>query len=342
MAKKLFAGLDPADPLDELSRPAQQRILHAYSEYQLFRKRTLESLRIRFESTQSCASLEEYLAIGENGMQVYKARLEEARPFLRVVCDEFVAAGFPFVRVWDTMQVWLRIVQRETGLGELEMNILREEIRIALEQRYTPAGPPGSLEYYSGRLRARIDAELKLVWRRLMVSLAMHWQLTQKSLSVEEYFATRQVAIELQEQRLEGARAVFRAFCDECSTFGVPFVPAWDAAQREFHVAQRDLKLSDAQLEILIGEMRIEYERRLAPKPTGRHKGATVDGNKLRSYRSTLSLTQAEFADKCGVSEKTIKRGEAGGAWSEIAFSRVAEAIATLTGNELNPADLKK
>jgi len=75
------------------------------------------------------------------------------------------------------------------------------------------------------------------------------------------------------------------------------------------------------------------------PVRLGRKKGQQVNAAKLRELRGTLS--QPEFAEKCGVSVDTIQRGEAGGRWSANTFPVVADTASMLLGCRIRPEDLK-
>lgn len=74
----------------------------------------------------------------------------------------------------------------------------------------------------------------------------------------------------------------------------------------------------------------------------GRPAGKPVDAEKLRAYRGVLGLSQEELADKAGVSQDSIRRGEAGERWDERTFVAVALTISLLTGDCVRPKDLRK
>ena len=79
---------------------------------------------------------------------------------------------------------------------------------------------------------------------------------------------------------------------------------------------------------------------RAARGRSGRPKGTTVDGTKLRKLRGSFS--QADFAAKCDppLSEDTIQRGEGGARWPEGTFKAVVKGLTDM-GVKVTSEDLK-
>ena len=75
-------------------------------------------------------------------------------------------------------------------------------------------------------------------------------------------------------------------------------------------------------------------------KQPGRKAGTTVDGTRLKEYRG--AMTQEDFAAKCDVSVDTIQRGEAGERWSASVFTKVADTLTMLRGEQVKPQNLEK
>jgi len=72
----------------------------------------------------------------------------------------------------------------------------------------------------------------------------------------------------------------------------------------------------------------------------GRPRGAPVNALKLRELRGRMKLSQFELADKCGISDDVIQRGEAGGRWADKTFGEVTKTISMLLNETIGKSDL--
>jgi DNA-binding XRE family transcriptional regulator len=75
-------------------------------------------------------------------------------------------------------------------------------------------------------------------------------------------------------------------------------------------------------------------------KKRGRRPGTRANGDRFKSLRALTKLTQAELADKCGVSEDTIQRAEDDHLLCKSTIIFIAETFTTLLGRTVNPKDL--
>jgi transcriptional regulator with XRE-family HTH domain len=68
-------------------------------------------------------------------------------------------------------------------------------------------------------------------------------------------------------------------------------------------------------------------------------KSIPVDGEKIRDLRKEKFVTQQRFADKCGVSEKTIQRAEKGGSIDPDVVNEMAKALKVNIEDIVSEAD---
>lgn len=83
-----------------------------------------------------------------------------------------------------------------------------------------------------------------------------------------------------------------------------------------------------------------EMLRKRRGRPKGSHNSPPCNGDLLRECRGAQS--QERFAEECGVSVATIKRGEAGGRLTESVLIQIATAIRRLCGRNITAEDLQK
>jgi transcriptional regulator with XRE-family HTH domain len=60
---------------------------------------------------------------------------------------------------------------------------------------------------------------------------------------------------------------------------------------------------------------------------TGRPRGLTLDGPKVRSLRVDLGLTTAQVAEKVGLHPQSVRHAEKGRPISDVFASRLAKAL---------------